>query len=106
MMRKIKERSFSGHLSQEPEEYEKIHARISRKAAAEGIVLLKNEDRLLPVRKGSRIALFGAGASRTVKGGTGSGDVNERESVSIFRGLKDAGYVITTEEWIAEYEEL
>lgn len=106
MMRKIKERSFSGHLSQGPEEYEKIHARISRKAAAEGIVLLKNEDRLLPVRKGSRIALFGAGASRTVKGGTGSGDVNERESVSIFRGLKDAGYVITTEEWIAEYEEL
>ena len=106
MVRKIKQRGFSGHPGQEPEEYEKIHARISRKAAAEGIVLLKNEDQLLPVRKGSRIALFGAGASRTVKGGTGSGDVNERESVSIFRGLKDAGYVITTEKWIAEYEEL
>lgn len=106
MVRKIKERSFSGRLSQEPEEYEKIHAAVSRKAASEGIVLLKNEEHLLPVRKGSRIALFGAGASRTVKGGTGSGDVNERESVSICQGLKDAGYEITTEEWISEYEAL
>ena len=106
MVRKIKERSFSGRLSQAPEEYEKIHAAVSRKAASEGIVLLKNEEHLLPVKKGSRIALFGAGASRTVKGGTGSGDVNERESVSICQGLKDAGYEITTEEWISEYEAL
>ena len=103
MKRIIRQKSFTGSTSQEPEEYEKIHAAVSRKAAAEGMVLLKNEGHLLPIRQGGRIALFGAGASRTVKGGTGSGDVNERDSVSIWRGLKDAGYVITTEKWLEEY---
>lgn len=106
MKRIIRQKSFTGSTSQEPEEYEKLHAAVSRKAAAEGMVLLKNEGHLLPIRQGGRIALFGAGASRTVKGGTGSGDVNERDSVSIWRGLKDAGYVITTEKWLEEYEEL
>ena len=106
MERMIRQRNFTGSTSREPEEYEKLHAAVSRKAAAEGMVLLKNEGHLLPIRQGGRIALFGAGASRTVKGGTGSGDVNERDSVSIWRGLKDAGYVITTEMWLEEYEEL
>ncbi len=106
MERMIRQRNFTGSTSREPEEYEKLHAAVSRRAAAEGMVLLKNEGHLLPIRKGSRIALFGAGASRTVKGGTGSGDVNERESVNIWKGLKDAGYEITTERWLEEYEEL
>ncbi len=88
------------------EDYEIDHAEVARRAAAEGMVLLKNEENLLPIDKGSRIALFGAGASRTVKGGTGSGDVNERESVSIYQGLDDAGYEITTKEWIREYEKI
>lgn len=34
------------------------------------------------------MALYGAGAGRTIKGGTGSGDVNERERVSVFQGMK------------------
>ena len=54
---------------------------LARAAAREGIVLLKN-DGALPVKPG-RIALYGAGASRTVKGGTGSGEVNERHTVTI-----------------------
>lgn len=73
-------------------------------AAAEGIVLLKNENNILPIDTGEKIALYGAGAGKTIKGGTGSGDVNERYSVSIYEGLKDAGYVITTEDWIEEYD--
>ena len=50
------------------------------------------------------IALFGGGAVCTVKGGIGSGDVNNRESISIYRGLKTAGAVITSEDWIADYK--
>lgn len=48
------------------------------------MVLLKNEGNLLPLEKGSKVALYGIGASKTIKGGTGSGDVNERDKVSIF----------------------
>jgi beta-glucosidase len=68
------------------------------------MVLLKNEGGLLPLPKDRPIALFGAGAGRTVKGGTGSGDVNERASVSIAQGLREAGYPLTTEKWLADYE--
>ena len=70
---------------------ETVNRRLAEKAAAEGMVLLKNEGHFLPLEPGTKVALYGAGASMTVKGGTGSGDVNERESVSIYQGMKDAG---------------
>ena len=75
---------------------------LAREAAAEGIVLLKNEDNALPLAPG-KLALFGAGASHTVKGGTGSGEVNERQAVTILEGLKEAGFEITTEKWIEDF---
>lgn len=78
---------------------------ISRKAAAEGMVLLKNAGHLLPLPKGSRLALYGSGAGKTVKGGIGSGDVNEREVVSVEEGLRAKGFQITTEEWIRAYNQ-
>lgn len=93
----------SGTLSQQPSEREIEHGRLARRAAAEGMVLLKNES-LLPLRAATSIALFGSGASQTVKGGTGSGDVNNRESISIYSGLKDAGASIVSEEWILDYQ--
>lgn len=76
---------------------------IARKAAAEGFVLLKNENEILPISKEEKIALYGSGAVKTVKGGTGSGDVNERKTVSIYEGLINAGYKITTEKWLNQY---
>lgn len=106
MKKKIKKRGFYGVSTHEVSAYEQPHRKISRKAAAEGIVLLKNENQVLPLKEGSRIALFGAGASRMVKGGTGSGDVNEREVVSICQGLKDAGYCIASQNWIDEYDSI
>ena len=103
-MRKIKERTFPGARTKEAAAYEEEHRILARRAAAEGMVLLKNDGQVLPLKPGTELALFGAGASRTIKGGTGSGNVNERKSVSIFEGLTAAGYVITNPEWVQEYE--
>lgn len=104
MAKTIRKRALSGTPQQAPRPYEARHGLLARRAAAEGIVLLKNEAGVLPLAKGSKLALFGAGAGRTVKGGTGSGDVNERASVTIFQGLMDAGFEITTKDWIEDYE--
>ena len=104
MKRIVLPRSLTGTVNPEPQAYEIQHAALARKAAAEGFVLLKNEADTLPLKPGKPVALYGAGASRTIKGGTGSGDVNERYSVSIYEGLKNAGLSITTEAWIAAYD--
>jgi beta-glucosidase len=85
-------------------ERETAHRKLARNAAAESIVLLKN-DGTLPVAP-CPVALYGAGAATTIKGGTGSGEVNERYSVTIEQGLKNAGFTITTDAWLREYEKL
>lgn len=100
---KKKARVFCGSSSPDISEREIKNRETARLAASEGIVLLKNEG-ILPLSTETPIALYGAGSGRTVKGGTGSGDVNERESVSIFHGLKGAGFTITSEDWIADYD--
>ena len=61
------------------------HIELSRYAATEGMVLLKNENQLLPLKHGSRVALFGKATADYVKGGGGSGDV----TVSYVRNLVD-----------------
>ena len=98
MTRILKERTFSGTINPETASWEIAHRKVAREAAAEGIVLLKNENQVLPLKEGCALAVYGAGAGRTIKGGTGSGDVNERENVSIWQGLKNAGYQITNED--------
>ena len=74
----------------------------SGSATVIGFDPIKN-DGALPVKPG-RIALYGAGASRTVKGGTGSGEVNERHAVTILEGLELAGYEIASYGWIRDFE--
>ena len=102
-MLKMKERKFTGTRNPGITERELINRKLAREAAAEGIVLLKNKEQLLPLPAGKALALYGAGASHTVKGGTGSGDVNERERISIYQGLLNAGFTVTTEEWIRNF---
>lgn len=104
MKRQIKKRDLPGTTSTAVQDYERTHAAFARKAAAEGIVLLKNEGHFLPLAPESAVALYGAGVSKTIKGGTGSGDVNERHSVTIYEGMKAAGFRITNEGWIQQYE--
>ena len=90
-------------LSPEPNTRELDNLKVAYNAACEGIVLLKN-DGTLPL-KTKKVALFGPGASMTIKGGTGSGEVNERHSVTILEGLQNRGFEITTMDWIRGFEE-
>lgn len=106
MNRTLKEFTLPGAPSQAVQAHEAPHRETARKAAEEGFVLLKNERHVLPVAKGTKLALYGPGASNPIKGGTGSGDVNEREVVSICDGLKQAGYEITTQDWIDRFGKL
>lgn len=101
----LRKRTYTGSKSNDITLRETEHRLLARKAAAEGFVLLKNEDGLLPVSTDCKIALYGPGAVMTIKGGTGSGDVNERDCVTIKQGLENAGYVLTTNEWLEAYRE-
>ena len=94
----------SGTLEQQPTEREIRHGRLARELAAEGMVLLKNNG-ILPLSAGASVAVFGCGAVRTVKGGIGSGDVNNRETVSIVQGLRKEGFNITSTDWLKDAEQ-
>ncbi len=91
--------------SNEITELEKKNSDTIRSIAAECAVVLEN-DGTLPITAPGKIALYGSGARHMVKGGTGSGDVNSRYVVNIEDGLKQAGFTITTEEWLDRYDEI
>ena len=75
---------------------------LAKIVAIEGMVLLKNEDNVLPIKDKTNVALFGSGARFTIKGGTGSGEVNVFHSVSIEEGLKNHGFIINSEYYLNE----
>ncbi|MBQ6505397.1 MAG: glycoside hydrolase family 3 C-terminal domain-containing protein [Flexilinea sp.] len=66
----------------------KEHLELARRAAREGMVLLKNENHVLPLKAETKIALFGKGTFDYVKGGGGSGDVTCEFSINLYDGLK------------------
>lgn len=66
----------------------KAHIELSKNAAKEGMVLLKNDRNVLPLAKGTRVALFGKGTFDYVKGGGGSGDVTVSYIRNLYEGLK------------------
>lgn len=68
------------------------NASVARKAAEEGIVLLKNEKAALPLASGSKIALFGVASYEFITGGTGAGNVNGSYVIDLKQGLSDAGF--------------
>lgn len=85
--------------------FEKEHVERVRAAAPECTLFLKKDVDTLPVSP-CKAALYGSGARRTIKGGTGSGDVNVRAFTTIEEGLEKAGFTITTKAWMDAYDKL
>ena len=74
------------------------HAKIAREASGEGLVLLKNENNTLPIKKKKRIAVFGKISYYSIAAGTGSGGIRSNKyEISVNEGLKSAGFKILKE---------
>lgn len=85
------------------QDYEVRHVERLRAIAPECTVLLK-KDGTFPLSRAGKIAVYGNGVRHTVKGGTSSGDVNVRHFTTVEEGLANAGFTITTEEWLDGYD--
>ena len=83
------------------------HKTAAKNIAAQGMVLLENKNNSLPIskEKGTKIALFGQGVYNTIKGGTGSGAVNQRDNVTVQQGFENAGYDIVDIDFVNQMHE-
>lgn len=86
-------------------DYERKHLEQLRAHLPECCVLLKkNGD--FPLNEAGKLAVYGSGARYTIKGGTGSGEVNSRYFTTVEEGLLQAGFTITTNDWLDAYDKV
>ncbi|MDF2843738.1 MAG: Beta-glucosidase-related glycosidase [Herbinix sp.] len=81
----------------------KAHRELAKEAAKEGMVLLKNEQQVLPLKKGTKVALFGKGSFDYVKGGGGSGDVTVEYMINLYEGMKALKEQVSVFEELSDY---
>ena len=87
------------------EQYEQEHLDLLYPHLGECTLFLKRDD-AFPLDKPCSIAAYGNGVRHTVKGGTGSGEVNSRFFINVEEGLKQTGFTLTTSEWLDKYDEI
>lgn len=85
--------------------YEKEHIERLRPYLSECCVLLRTQGDF-PVKSPCDVALYGSGVRHTIKGGTGSGEVNSRYYDTVEAGFEKAGFHITTKKWLDDYDRL
>lgn len=84
--------------------------KFARSAAADGMVLLKNNNNVLPISKKAKIALFGIASYKCFRLGWGSGDMMAQKITQISEGLEGVGYElnkevkIASENWISKQD--
>ena len=82
------------------------YATLARQTAAEGCVLVKNENQTLPLRKGDKVAVFGRMAFHYYKSGLGSGGlVNTKYVVGILDALRKENDISLDENLLQVYED-
>lgn len=87
-------------------QYEKEHLAALRPELA-GCALFLRRSGAFPLLTGpGRLALYGAGARHTIRGGTGSGEVNVRRQMSAEEALVAAGFTVTSEKWLNAYDRI
>ncbi|MBR2753008.1 MAG: glycoside hydrolase family 3 protein [Lachnospiraceae bacterium] len=84
-------------------DYEQDHLSRVRAGLSECMVLLKKNG-AFPLENPCRLAAYGSGVRHTVKGGTGSGEVNSHFTVNIEQGLTEAGFDLTSKDWLDAYD--
>ena len=67
----------------------KEHTDLAREAAAKGMVLLKNNDKILPIKDGKKIAVVGRYANKRNTGDHGSSNVFSPYAVTPYEGIKN-----------------
>ena len=65
------------------------HTSLARKTAGKGTVLLKNENKILPVQNGKKIAVVGRYANKVNVGDHGSSNVYSPYTVTAYEGIKN-----------------
>ena len=88
--------------NKEFQDYEKKHINFLRENAAECCLFLKKDDSF-PLSSPGKVLLIGSGARETVKGGTGSGDVESRFFTTCEKGLEESGFEIVSKDWLDNY---
>ena len=89
----VKTPRFKGYdYSEKPDL--KAHAQVAREAAAEAMILLRNENNTLPMEAGKKIAIYGLGSKRFIAGGAGSGNVNKPYVVDMVEACENAGFIV------------
>lgn len=92
----VKTPKFRGYVHSNAPDLE-AHAKVCKRVADEGVVLLKNDAGALPVSRDQQIALFGTTSYDFIAGGTGSGDVNRPYVVDLMSGLSNLEFNLDPE---------